>query len=364
MTNSTALMKIRDLARNSDGNFAMMAGILVPVVLMAGSLVLDITNSMSMKTRLQNAVDSAALATATRLYQEENLTISEAKAFAASFLTGQVEEDTSAFAGFSISPTVTIDEIIDNGRTIWRVAVAVAGTRDATPMARLMGKQKMNINVTGKSESGSESAQGSISMTLVLDKSGSMEWKLDGQKKIIALRTAVFGLVELIEDADPNREYVRLGAVSYDSSLDGSEKMHWNPNKVRKFAGGLKAKGGTDSTNAFKWGYESVVSQTETNEHKAKTGQEPERIIVFMTDGENNFNSADTSTKKLCDKAKADGATVYTIAFAAPTRGQELLSYCASAPENYFDAKNSAELIAAFKTIGEQTSNVVSRLTQ
>ena len=364
MANSKILMKIIEMGRNKEGNFAMMAGILVPVVLMAGSLVLDTTNALSMKTRLQNAVDSAALATATRLYQEENLTIAEAKAFAASFLTGQVEEDTSAFAGFSIAPTVTIDEIVDKGRKVWRVAVAVVGTRDATPMARLMGNEKMNIKVTGKSESGSESAQGSISMTLVLDKSGSMDWKLDGQKKIVALRTAVFGFVKLVQDADPNREYVRLGAVSYDSSLDGSEKMHWNPNRVRKFAGGLKAEGGTDSTDAFKWGYESVVSQTETNEHNAMTGQEPERIIVFMTDGENNYDSADTSTKKLCDKAKADGATVYTIAFAAPTRGQQLLSYCASAPENYFDAKNNAELIAAFKTIGEQTSNVVSRLTQ
>lgn len=83
-----------------------------------------------------------------------------------------------------------------------------------------------------------------------------------------------------------------------------------------------------------------------------------------MTDGDNNYTSADTSTKKLCDEAKADGLTIYTIAFAAPSRGQQLLSYCASQPENYYDARNSAELIDAFKNIGEQTSKVVSRLTQ
>lgn len=341
-----------------------MAGILIPVLFMAGSFALDTTNVLSMKTRLQNAVDSAALATATRLYQEDNLSVEDAKAFAAEFLQGQVEEDASAFSAFSISPTITITPVYNNGGTTWRVAIAVTGTQASTPMARLAGRDTLSVNVAGQSESGSESSKGSISMALVLDKSGSMDWTLDGDKKINALRTAVFGLVKVLEDVDPKQEYIRLGAVSYDSNLDDSTKMHWNPNRVRKFAGGLKAQGGTDSTDAFKWGYESVVSKTETNEHGAKTGQKPERVIVFMTDGDNNYHSADASTKKLCDKAKEDGATVYTIAFAAPKRGQELLSYCATVPENYFDAKNSAELIDAFKTIGEQSSKVVSRLTQ
>jgi Flp pilus assembly protein TadG len=364
MFNEQAAKNISGFLRNKNGNFAMLGAILVPVVFMAGSFVLDTTNVISMKTRLQNAVDSAALATATRLYQEENLSIEDAKAFAAQFLQGQVEEDASAFSAFSISPTITITPDYSNGGTTWRVAIAATGTHAATPMARLAGRETLSVTVSGQSQSGSESAQGSISMALVLDKSGSMDWTLDGDKKINALRTAVFGLVKLFKDIDPNREYIRLGVVSYDSNLDDFEKMHWNPNRVRKFAGGLKADGGTDSTDAFKWGYESVVSDTETKEHVAKTGQEPERIIVFMTDGDNNYTSADTSTKKLCDKAKSDGATVYTIAFAAPWRGQQLLSYCATSPENYFEAQNSAELIDAFKTIGEKSSQVVSRLTQ
>ncbi|MBC7281644.1 TadE/TadG family type IV pilus assembly protein [Hoeflea sp.] len=364
MTKLPLLKKISELTRKKDGNFAMMAGVLVPVLFMAGSFALDTTNTLSMKTRLQNAVDSAALATATRLYKEDNLSIADAKAFAADFLQGQVEEDKSAFSDFSISPAITITKVVDNGRTIWQVAIAVTGTHEATQMARLMGRDKLSVSVAGKSESGSASSQGSISMALVLDQSGSMDWTLDGQKKINVLKTAVFGLVQQFKKVDPKGDYIRLGSVSYNSAVTGKHNMTWNIESVRSFVGNLGATGGTDSTDAFKWGYQKINSPTETTEHNTRTGQEPERIIVFMTDGDNNYYSADASTKLLCDTAKADGLTVYTVAFAAPDRGKKLLSYCADQPEHYFDAKNSQELIDAFKNIGEQTSEVVSRITQ
>ena len=356
--------KFSQMIRSRDGNFAMLAAFLLPVTMIAGSLALDTTNALSMKARLQNAADSAALATATRLYQEENLSIADAKAFAATFFKGQVEEDSSAYDGFSVAPKVTITKAKANGGTTWQVSVAVTGTQKTTPMARLLGRDTLSVNVAGKSQSGSESAQGSISMALVLDQSGSMDWKLDGEKKINVLKTAVFGLIDQFKTVDPKGDYIRLGSVSYNSRITGNNSMTWNLDRVHSFVGQLQATGGTDSTDAFKWGYRKASSTIETDEHQARTGQDPERIIVFMTDGDNNYTSADTSTKKLCDEAKADGLTVYTIAFAAPSRGQQLLSYCASKPENYYDARNSAELIDAFKNIGEQTSKVVSRLTE
>lgn len=364
MTKSPLQNKISELARNRDGNFAMMAGILVPVLFMAGSFALDTTSALSMKTRLQNAADSAALATATRLYSEPNLSIADAKAFAMSFLQGQVEEDNSAFLDFAIASSVTVTPTYNNGDTVWKVAVAVTGTQASTPMARLMGRDTMSVNVAGKAESGTESKKGSVSMALVLDRSGSMDWKLDGEKKINALKAAVFGLIQEFKTSDPKKEYVRLGAAGYNSALTGKELMTFNIDRIHSFVGGLNAQGGTDSTDAFRWGYTNVTSPTEIKEHRAKTGQDPDEVIVFMTDGDNNYYSADTSTKILCDKAKADNVTIYSIAFDAPRRGKELLSYCANSPDHYFDAKNSAELIEAFKDIGRKTSQVVSRLTE
>jgi len=363
MKKQLIMFKIHEILCNKSGNFAIMAALSIPVLFMAGSLAVDTTNAMSMKIRLQNAADSAALATVTRLAQEKNLSIADAKAFAIQFVRGQVEEDLPVFAGMSVNPTITITPVDDNGRTIWRVAVALGGTHTLTPMARLLGQDSLSVNVISKSESAAES-QGAFSMALVLDRSGSMAWNLNGQKKINVLKTAVGGLLDQFETADPARKYVRLGASSYHSYMSGKQNFDWNLKKVRKFVNALPASGGTNSTDAFKWGYTNVSSAKELNQHKVKNGLVPQKFIVFMTDGDNNYSSADTSTKQLCDQAKKDGVVVYTVAFAAPERGKQLLSYCASTAQHFFDAKSSADLISAFKNIGIQASKVASRLTE
>ena len=363
MAKPPVLTKMSDLIRKKDGNFAIMAALTVPVMFMAAGLALDTTNALSMKTRMQNAIDSATLATVTRLSKEKDLSVADAKAFAAKFLRGQIAEDLPAFADMSVSPTITITPVDDNGRTIWRVAIAMSGTQTLTPMARLLGQDKLSVNVISKSESAGES-QGAFSMALVLDRSGSMGWHLNGQKKINVLKTAVGSLLDQFKTADPQRQYVRVGASSYNSNMTGRQKFNWNPDKVRSFVDALPANGGTDSTDAFKWGYINVTHKREIKRHKKKSGLVPQKFLVFMTDGANNYNSADTSTKILCNKAKSAGVVVYTVAFAAPTRGKQLLSYCASSPDHFFDAQNSEQLISAFKNIGIQASKVASRLTQ
>jgi hypothetical protein len=92
-----------------------------------------------------------------------------------------------------------------------------------------------------------------------------------------------------------------------------------------------------------------------------------------MTDGENtkmqqnrivDNPAADKSTKATCDAARKSNVTVYTIAFMAPTRGQELLQYCATTADDYFPAESTAQLVEAFKTIGESSSKNLIRLTQ
>ncbi|WP_394690137.1 VWA domain-containing protein [Hoeflea sp.] len=362
----------------------MLTAVAVPLLFVAGSLAIDTTNAMNMKVRLQNAADSAALATAARLSEEENLTKEQAKAFALKFVQGQVQEDFGAFDGLAISPVVTIDPVESGGRTIWKVAVSMSGSQKVTPMARVMGKDRLNVQVVGKSESAGE-AQGAFSMVLVLDKSGSMDWKLGGEeldedgnavlgpdgkpinvssKKIDVLKIAVASMIKEFEQADPEEKFVRLGATSYDTNRRGTTNLNFNLERTETFVNGLRASGGTDSTKAFKWAYRRVTSQSEIQLHKQKNGQVPSKFVVFMTDGDNNYNSADVSTKQLCDKAKNDGVEVFTVAFAAPERGRRLLSYCATSSEHSYSATSSAQLIAAFKNIGNAASKVISRLTE
>ena len=82
-----------------------------------------------------------------------------------------------------------------------------------------------------------------------------------------------------------------------------------------------------------------------------------------MTDGANNVNGADSKTKQYCDKARVAKIKVYSIAFMAPSQGQALLKYCATTAADYFPAENTADLVAAFKLIGQTAAKTLVRIT-
>ena len=359
---ATPAATIRGVLANSDGNFALFSAIMMPVFLMAAGLAVDTANVMSMKVRLQAAADGAALATSSRLASEDLLE-DDAVAYAKQFFSGEVSSDYVSYSDMTAVPTVKVVKIDDDGRDLWQVAVTVAGGQTLTPMAQLLGSGSMNIQVMGKSESAA-ATKSALSMVLVLDKSGSMDWYADGEKKIKSLRDAVGDLLTQMSDADPTNQYVRVGAVSYDSERDKTQSIEWGTSKVATFVDGLRANGGTDSSDAFKWAYRKVKDSTEDAAHYEKTELVPARIIVFMTDGDNNQYSADTTTKQYCDLAKERDIEVYTVAFDAPNRGKQLLSYCATTDEHFFDASNKDELVRAFKNIGLRASNMISRLVE
>lgn len=103
--------------------------------------------------------------------------------------------------------------------------------------------------------------------------------------------------------------------------------------------------------------------------------KQPRKAIVLMTDGKNTLYSTSTGTiakanatqiattysdqKKICDYAKAKNIEIYAIGFGvADATSLDALKYCATDASHYFDAKSSADLIAAFKTIGGQLTKV------
>jgi len=87
------------------------------------------------------------------------------------------------------------------------------------------------------------------------------------------------------------------------------------------------------------------------------------KAILLMTDG--NFNTSYTAgttdaeqtsestarTNALCSAIKARNVIVYAVAFQAPVEAENLLRNCATSVQHFYDANNSAQLIAAFKAI-------------
>ena len=82
--------QVSRLLRDRSGNFGMMTAILLPVLIGAGGIALDLTNMMMSKTQLQEAADSAALAASTALATGEAADEAAAEALARQFFTAQM----------------------------------------------------------------------------------------------------------------------------------------------------------------------------------------------------------------------------------------------------------------------------------
>jgi Flp pilus assembly protein TadG len=88
------------------------------------------------------------------------------------------------------------------------------------------------------------------------------------------------------------------------------------------------------------------------------------KAIIMMTDGAFNSyfsngqgNSFDQA-KKLCDAAKEEGVVIYTVAFQAPTQGQEILNYCATSADHAFSPEDGQQLKDAYSMIAQSISDL------
>lgn len=401
----------RGFMKDRGGNFGMMTAILLPVLLASTGVALDLAKLVQTRSALQDAADSAALSAASAL-AGKGITDEEAIELAKQFLAAQFknisstgsdtlpEEEQLEYEKVGDTALASVERTTGSGGASKTYEVTVTGQYDVamSSFTQLLGYDKVRVSVSSTSESTTES-KNALSMYLVLDRSGSMAentdtvnaaqptktesydcsyqsgWKWVSKTctrevtnyviKIDALKLAVADLTTTLDTADPEKKYVRTAAISYNSSSQTPTTFTWGTTTALNYVKALTATGGTDSSNAFKTAYQKVTAASEVNAHIAKNGQKtPGKFIVFMTDGDNNYTSADTSTKSWCDSARTASVEVYTVAFMAPTRGQELLKYCATDTSHYYDAKNATDLMAAFKEIGEKAATAATRLTQ
>ncbi|MGR6466900.1 vWA domain-containing protein [Rhizobium sp. PAMB 3182] len=404
MTNLTSSHLAKRFFRSRDGNFAILTAFSLPVLIAFVGVAIDMSRLLNTRSQLQAAADSAALV-ASKAMADNGMTEEQAKVLALNFVNSQLALDDDLGGvldedDIDIVPTKATNA---DGTGTYKVQVTVDFDVKMTAMTGLLGIDSRPVAVNSVAETSTESTKSPLSMYLVLDRSGSMassssqygtyvvsydcsywgSWYWNGWKwtrdyysktctktvtgylpKIDALKLAVGNLMTQLTTADPDSQYVRTGAVSYNSSMDTALSLDWGTTATVAYVSALVADGGTDSSDAVKTARNNLSAGSEDTAHKKKNGGVPTKYMVFMTDGENNYSSADTATKKWCDKAKEDGIIIYTVAFMAPTAGKALLSYCATDAAHYFDASDASDLIAAFNSIGAQATAKVSRLTQ
>jgi Flp pilus assembly protein TadG/uncharacterized protein YegL len=373
--------------KDRNGNLSIIAAIILPIGLATAGMAIDLSKMIASKAALQNAADAAALAAASSLANDK-ITTAEAEALAKDFVKGQMVNHMDAPDtgedpfDFSSCTNVDVQEQTTVG-TAKKYTVKVSTCYDVkySAFAAFLGRSSGRVSVASTTQSSTES-KNALSMYLVLDRSGSMAeytTTVSGSykcrfgrpnlcytyyDKITALRIAATNLMNQLATADPDKVLVRTAAVSYNSAMQTPVNLAWGVDHSKTYISTLTASGGTDSGLAFKTAYNAVSATTEDTLHQQKNGQVPSKYIVFMTDGDNNYTSADTETKKWCDAARQAGIEVYSVAFMAPDRGRALLSYCATTSAHYFAAEDADDLNAAFQYIGERATATATRLTQ
>lgn len=380
------------------GNFGITTAVIIPVVAATAGVALDYNRMVQVRAALQDSADSAVLSAANALAKNDNLSDEAALEMARKFMKAQFYNVVPGASGDSSDIPADEDPLAGAVGNVERKSSSSGKTFDVTlstsyvmptnGLTGLLGWKEVTLGVTASAQATTES-KNALSMYLVLDRSGSMAWDTTtvnaaqptktvyyscGKKtcsyeaanyviKIDALKLAVANLTTQLTTADPENKYVRTAAVAYQAKMYDPAAFNWGTTHTLSYVQALIASGGTDSSDAMARAYSDIMKSSEETAHKNKNGQVPSKFIVFMTDGDNNYSSADTKTKATCEDAKKDGVEIFTVAFTAPSKGRALLEYCATSTSHYYDAQDAAELVAAFKEIGDKAVQAATRLT-
>ena len=406
---------LKRLLADRSGNFAILSGLMLPVLLGFAGVAMDVTHAMDEKNRVQGLADAAALAVASAMAEDGDMSAKDAEALGINFFVSQA---------LAADATMTPEQRAEAAKKLRESTAFLTSTTSAgnaetydvritsnydvpmNGMSAVVGFKTIRVAVESRASSGRQG--NALSMYLALDESGSMAWdtstidpvtptkKVKKQRKekypcpgnetqtcervvddwvdapnyivkMASLKAAAGVMFNELKKADPTTTLIRVGADSYDDKTKSEQKIAWGTNDVSKYVGKLpdKPDGGTDASGALTNALAALKSDnaTEKAAHDAKTNKNFERFIVFMTDGEMTGNSGVWNQKihdqvlALCQQAKNDkdaagnGIKIYTIAFMAPAKGKELLEACSSGKDDYYYEPNTMTQLV--QTFGE-----------
>jgi Flp pilus assembly protein TadG len=398
-------MGLKSFLADCKGNIAISFGLLLVPMTIAAGAALDLANANYVRTTLQAAADSAALAGGNQMAMDDTklqeLVVSYAKANGA---PGVIDVVTRVKGRSKLNEGVF--EVVIEGKL-------------KTSLMALAGISEMDVSVSSTVTVGSRA----LDLAMVLDVTGSMEQTIpSGGTRMQALRTAATNLVRIIESEKasyaklkvgviPFAEYVNVGTGPEVQSI--GDKTDWlgcvgsrnSPDDINTLATGefpvvsgvncpgtpllpltsdlgaavgridlLSGQGNTYMPAGIFWGTNILSHEgpfTEGMSQAELEDKQGQKFMIVMTDGENTISpsypfhlntdriEADRLTELACTHAKDQGIQIFTISFMVTAAGaQDMLNRCASQPTMAFDADNALQLASAFSQIGQRLSAI------
>lgn len=182
--------------------------------------------------------------------------------------------------------------------------------------------------------------------------------------------------VEDSSQSDRGDWYVGHPNRPYDGKYDGDECRNVEPlaltndrTDLSNYISSLTAGGYTAGHLGVAWTWYLVAEDWDsvfTGDEAPFPYSEPDsaKVVILMTDGAFNAEifpgqgSSDEQARALCDNMHLRDVQVYSVALNAPSAGKEVLEYCASSPEFYFEPENGEEFTDAYQHIATSISDL------
>ncbi|MBN9588717.1 MAG: hypothetical protein J0G99_06880 [Alphaproteobacteria bacterium] len=211
--------RLRDFALSRRGNVAMMYGLALVPLTIAGGVGLDLARGMMVRSAMSEALDSAGLAVGS----STGLDHDSALALATKYFNANYKGD-AAYG----TPTLSI---ADNGYNANGSVTITATDPMPTTLMKVAGFQTIPISTTTTVVWG----QSKLWVALVLDNSGSMAQGDSNGSKMDALKSASQQLLTTLQGASANAGDVQVSIVPFDRIVNvgtsnvNSSWVGWTP---------------------------------------------------------------------------------------------------------------------------------------
>ena len=403
------------LRRDTEGAVAVVFALLLTVICGFVALAVDFGRLVAVTSRLEQTLNTAALAGA-KMLDQDDASDSDITQRVTAFVNAQ-----GPTLGIPPAVLATLSVSIDRGNSS---VTANAQGNMATNFASVIGKATVGINKSATVVYKMKD----VELAMVLDTTGSMADvpSSDTQPKIDSLKSAANIVVDTLYSQAINDRGIRIAIAPFSSGVNagsygsstisgagaicaverlgtdnatdagpyGADKLRdWSPlmssgntcpaasiipltgrgqiNNIKSTINSFTAGGSTAGHIGAAWGWYMLSPNwngifTGSAQPGPYNDPNTSKNLVLMTDGLFNTSyltglapgTAPATSESygqfdtLCTNMKAQGINIYTIGFGLDDPNASTeLSNCASSPANFFPVANGTQLHAAFATI-------------